>query len=655
MQDMSAAEDHQGRFRLLVDAIADYAVCFLEPDGTIASWNGGAEHMAGYTSAEVLGRNLSMLYTPDDRGAGLPGQMLSKALQEGRFACEILQVRKDGATFPADVSVHPVFDSSGAHRGFAQVARDLTPQKQAEAALKESEQQLRLLVQGVTDYAIYMLDPFGRVASWNAGAERIKGYRDHEILGGHFSQFYPAEERLGGTPERNLRRALDEGRFEEEGWRVRKDGSTFFAMVVIDPLFDPAGRHIGFAKITRDITERRESEARLEAANAQLFQAQKMEAVGQLTGGVAHDFNNLLMVVRSSLDLLRKRVSPTDHAAARLIENASQAAARGAALTSRMLAFARRQDLDIKEIDPGALLRGMSELVNHAVGINITVETKLPLRLPSVLADPHQLEASILNLVVNARDAMPEGGTILIAAEAVDLPVINSYGLQAGSYVDLRVTDEGTGMDEQTLSRAMEPFFTTKGVGKGSGLGLSMVHGLAQQLGGGLHLRSKPGEGTTAELLLPVAPPGTLSEDKERVERSSEPPRRVLAVDDDALVLMNVSSMLEDLGFHVREAASGTEALRLLEEHGSFDLLITDHAMPKMTGAQLIEYVREQWPELPVIVASGYADIPGGFPAGVPRLAKPFGQDELAEAIGVAMSAAGGGAAPGSSRVGGAQ
>lgn len=184
MQDMSAAEEHPGRLRLLVDAIADYAICFLEPDGAIASWNQGAEHIAGYTPAEVLGRDLSLLYTPDDRGAGLPRQILSKALQEGTFACEVLQVRKDCATFPAHVSVHPVFDSSGAHIGFAQVARDLTLQKKAEAALKQSEQQFRLLVQGVIDYAIYMLDPFGRVASWNAGAERIKGYKDHEVLAG---------------------------------------------------------------------------------------------------------------------------------------------------------------------------------------------------------------------------------------------------------------------------------------------------------------------------------------------------------------------------------------------------------------------------------------------------------------------------------------
>jgi PAS domain S-box-containing protein len=507
-------------------------------------------------------------------------------------------------------------------------------------ALQENEQLFRSLVQGVTDYAIYMLDPVGQVASWNAGAERIKGYKDHEVLGAHFSQFYPADERLGGTPERNLRRALNEGRFEEEGWRVRKDGSTFFAMVVIDPLFDPSGRHIGFAKITRDITERRESQARLEAAKAQLFHAQKMEAVGQLTGGVAHDFNNLLMVVRSSLDLLRKRVDPNDAAAARLIENASQATARGAALTSRMLSFARRQDLDTKEIDPGSLVRGMAELVNHAVGISINVEIRLPLRLPTIIADPHQLETSILNLVVNARDAMPDGGTILISAEAIDLPVINSYGIEGGAYVALAIRDHGTGMDEQTLSRAMEPFFTTKGVGKGSGLGLSMVHGLAQQLGGALHLRSTPGEGTTAELLLPIAPTASKNV-QEPAEQSTDRLRRVLAVDDDALVLMNVSSMLEDLGYQVHEATSGSEALRILEEQGSFDLLITDHAMPKMTGAQLIELVRSKWPELPIIVASGYAEIPGGFPQGVPRLGKPFGQDELAEAVAGALSISG--------------
>ena len=357
-----------------------------------------------------------------------------------------------------------------------------------------------------------MLDTEGRVANWNAGAERIKGYSAEEIVGSHFSRFYTHEDMANQVPTRALETAAREGKFEAEGWRVRKDGTQFWASVVIDPIKDDQGNLIGYAKVTRDITERKAAQDALQQAQAALFQAQKMEAVGQLTGGVAHDFNNLLMAALGSLELLRKRL-PDDPKLLRLLDNAVQAAQRGAGLTQRMLAFARRQDLNSTSVDVPDLVRGMTDLLRRTIGPTIQVETHFPLGLAPALVDANQLELALLNLVVNARDAMPEGGTITVSGrEAVG----ESYGSGLAAerrYVCLSVTDTGQGMDQSTLARAMEPFFTTKGVGKGTGLGLSMIHGLAEQSGGRLILDSKEGVGTTAEIWLPVA------------EASQEPPR----------------------------------------------------------------------------------------------------------------------------------
>ncbi|WP_244276544.1 MHYT domain-containing protein, partial [Methylobacterium indicum] len=285
------------------------------------------------------------------------------------------------------------------------------------AALRASEERYRLLLQSVTDYAIYMLDRDGVVANWNAGARRIKGYEAEEIVGTHFSCFYTEEDRARNVPARALATALAEGKFAAEGWRLRRDGTRFWASVVIDPIRGEDGAHVGFAKVTRDITERRRAEEALAQAQGALAQAQKMEAVGQLTGGVAHDFNNLLMAVLGSLELLRKRL-PDDPRLLRLLDNAVQGAERGAALTQRMLAFARRQDLKPEPVDLARLVRGMADLLQRSIGPGMRIETRFPARLPPALVDAHQLELALLNLVVNARDAMPEGGTITIAARA---------------------------------------------------------------------------------------------------------------------------------------------------------------------------------------------------------------------------------------------
>ncbi len=507
------------------------------------------------------------------------------------------------------------------------------------AALRESEERFRLLVQSVRDYAIFMLDPEGRIANWNAGAERIKGYTADEAVGSHMSRFYTQEDQEAGVPARALETARRDGKFEAEGWRVRKDGTRFWASVLIDAIQAPDGTLLGFAKVTRDITERKQASEALEQTRQALAQAQKMEAIGQLTGGVAHDFNNLLMAVLGSLELLRKRLPP-DPRAERLLDNAVQGAQRGAALTQRMLAFARRQNLKPRPLDVAELVHGMDELLSRSIGPSFVIETDFPAGLPRAVADAHQLELGLLNLVVNARDAMPAGGRIVVAARLAQGG--EASGLPEGRYVCLSVTDTGEGMDEATLERAREPFFTTKGVGKGTGLGLSMVHGLAEQSKGRLILHSRKGVGTTAEIWLPVA--DTDDEAGEEIGEVLAAPAgggdrrlRVILVDDDPLVLENAAAMLEDLGHAVTAARSGPEALAMLKDGPAPDLVITDHAMPGMTGLQLLERVRAERPSLPVILATGYAELAPGLGEGLVRLSKPFGQAELARAIEAAI------------------
>lgn len=626
------------RYRLLVSSITDYAIYMVDLTGTVVSWNAGAERFKGYTAEEIVGQHFSRFYSAEDRAAGLPQRALDTAAQDGRFETEGWRVRKDGSRFWAHVVIDPVRDERGALIGFAKVTRDWTERMLAREELRRSEEQFRRLVLGVTDYAIYMLDPDGRVASWNAGAEKIKGYTATEIVGQHFSRFYTDADRAQNAPERGLATAALDGRFEREGWRVRKDGTTFWAHVVIDAIRNEAGMLVGFAKVTRDMTDKVKTQQALEQAQQALFQSQKMDAIGQLTGGVAHDFNNLLMAIIGSIELLKKRI-PEHPKVTPLLDNAMQGAKRGAALTQRLLAFARKQELNLRSIDLPALVRGMTDLLRRTIGPLIVIEARLPDTLAAIQADANQLELALLNLTMNARDAMPNGGTIVIAACEETVPDGGPAGpLVPGRYVCLSVTDSGEGMDEATLKRAAEPFFTTKGIGKGTGLGLSMVHGLAEQSGGRLVLHSKVGEGTTAELWLPladaVAAHGAAASAGDAGAGATRP-LTVLAVDDDRLVLMNTVAMLEEMGHTVLEATSGQQALDILRQHATLDLLITDEAMPQMTGLQLAKTVRAERPDLPIILATGYAEVPRD--STLPKLSKPFFQEDLVRAVASAV------------------
>ena len=492
------------RFRLLIDAVVDYAIYMIDPDGIITSWNAGAKRFKGYEEAEILGQHFSRFYTEEDRKAGLPQRALDTAIHEGRFEGEGWRVRKDGTHFWSHVIIDPILDPSGKLLGFAKITRDLTDRKMAEETLKQSEQQFRLLVQSVTDYAIYMLAPDGRVTNWNLGAQRIKGYRPEEVIGQHFSMFYTPEDREAGEPQRALEIATREGRFENKAWRVRKDGTQFFAHVVVDPIWGETGTLLGFAKITRDITEVTQAQQALEKTREALFQAQKMQAIGQLSGGIAHDFNNLLTVILGNLEVVRKRAAD-DPRITRLLDNATQGALRGVSLTQRMLAFARRQELKTESVEIPVLIEGITGLLRSSLGPAVSIETRFAPGLEPVMADVNQLELAVLNLATNARDAMPDGGKLVISAQTEEICDQAKLALTPGRYVCLSVTDIGEGMDDATLASAMDPFFTTKGVGKGTGLGLSMVHGFTEQLGGRFILKSQKDVGTTAELWLPVA------------------------------------------------------------------------------------------------------------------------------------------------------
>lgn len=611
------------RADLLVQSVTDHAIYMLDPRGIVASWNAGAERLKGYSAAEIIGQHFSNFYDELDRRAGMPQRALRMAREHGRFEAEGWRVRKDGSRFWANVVVDPIRENDGTLLGFANVTRDLTERKRAEEELRRSEERFRLLVQSVTDYAIYMLDPEGRITSWNVGAERFKGYSADEIIGEHFSRFYTPEEAAAGAPQKALAMALSNNHFEIEGWRVRKDGSQFWANVVIDPIRNFEGTLIGFAKITRDLSERRDAQIALEKTREAFFHAQKMEAIGQLTGGVAHDFNNLLSAIIGSLDLAERRAAAGADFS-KFLQNARLAAERGATLTQRMLSFARKQELKLESVDLAKSVRNMADLMARTLGGETLVETRFEDDLPPARADAAQLELALLNLIVNARDAMPSGGQILISAR-------QDCG-DEGSYVVLAVTDDGEGMDAETLRKATEPFFTTKGVGRGTGLGLPMVLGLAEQCGGRLVLHSEPGKGTSAELWLKVATEKAEVSPPKPVEPELAKPLEVLIVDDDLIVLMNAVAMLEDMGHRVHEATNAAAALDVLQQH-RIDLMLSDFAMPGMNGAELIARAAQSWPDVKAILISGYAELPKGSDASVPRLCKPYVDHDLRRII----------------------
>ena len=627
-----ALVDSERRFRLLVDGVIDYAIYMLDVNGTVTNWNRGAERIKGYRDFEVIGRHFSLFYTPEDRAAGLPVKALAQSVAEGHFESEGWRVRKDGSRFWASAVIDPIYDEAGVHIGFAKITRDISERRAAEGALADSERQFRLLVSSVVDYALYMLDPNGVVSSWNAGAERIKGYRSDEIVGQHFSKFYTPGDRADGAPLRALQIASENGRYEAEAWRVRKDGSLFWASVVIDAIREETGRLVGFAKITRDITERRNAALELQRAHEQLAQAQKMEALGQLTGGVAHDFNNLLMVVSGQAQMLKSKVGD-DPKALRAVDAIETAARRGVDLTRHLLSFARRQRLQPTPTSLAERIDGLRELFTATLSRDVQLKVELPAGLWPVSVDPGELELALLNLAVNARDAMPGGGVLTFSGENVVLKGGEVDSDLAGEFVALRIADTGMGVPPDILARVFEPFFTTKDVDKGTGLGLSQVYGFARQSGGRAVIQSELGQGATVILYLPRADAEPQAQAPAPAITSSRG-ARILLVEDNPEVAEVSARMLEELGHTVQVLGSARAALAEVARNGVPELVFSDVVMAgDMDGVDLARRLRADHPGLPVLLATGYARAADRMGSEFPILRKPYKLAELNQAI----------------------
>lgn len=623
-----------------VNAVRDYAIIGLSPDGIIRTWNCGAGHIHGFGADEVVGHSFSMFHTQEDRQKGSAATALEAARKAGRSESEGWRIRKDGSRFWANVVITVLTDEQGHVSGFVKIVRDMTDKKRAYEAVVESERRFRMLVDGVTDYAIFMLSPDGIVTNWNAGARRINGYRAEEIIGSHFSRCYTPEDAAAGLPQQGLAVAEKEGRFEAEGWRIRKDGGRFWAHVVIDAIRDHHGVLVGFAKITRDITERMEAGRALDETRKALFQAQKMEAVGKLTGGVAHDFNNVLQVLRGNLELLATR-HHTDEWTCNRIGKAIEAVERGSKLAAQLLAYGRQQPLQPVASNLSAVLRGMDDLLRRALGETISIETVVAGGLWNTLVDVHQLENVILNLAINARDAMPRGGQLTLElsnAMLDDEYVANVPDLPAGQYVMLAATDTGSGMSQAVAERAFDPFFTTKPEGRGSGLGLSMAYGFVKQSGGHIKIYTEPGHGTTIKIYLPR----TMGHAVELPVNVRTPVRggteTVLVVEDDPNVQSIAIDTLTALGYRVLKADDAQQALNVLRSGVDVDLLFSDVVMPgPVRSTEMAAEAMLLLPRVKVLFASGYtqnAIIHGGrIDTGVELLSKPYSREQLARKV----------------------
>jgi PAS domain S-box-containing protein len=628
----------------LTDFLENAVVGLHKIDGNgIVSWANQAElDMLGYAPDEYVGRPVADFVVQPGQAALLLERVKSGATLRDEH---VQMRRKDGSLRDVLINSSPLF-IDGKFVCTRSSMRDVTAQWQLNDELEQrvaertrelsrSELQFKELVSGVVDYAIYMLDIDGHIVSWNAGAERIKGYSKSEAIGKHFSMFYTPEDREKRVPWHALTVAETLGKYEAEAWRVRKDGQRFWASVVIDAIYNEAGAVVGFAKVTRDLTERR-------AIEEQLRQSQKMEAIGQLTGGVAHDFNNLLTVIVGNLETIWRHAPAEDGKLRRAIDQVTRGAQRAVTLTQQLLAFSRRQPLNPKPTDVNRLVAGMSDLIRRTIGENIAVETVLAGGLWRVEIDAHQLESALLNLAVNARDAMPDGGklTIETANTHLDEGYAGKYPeLLPGQYVVMCVTDTGTGMSADVIAHAFEPFYTTKPIGQGTGLGLSQVYGFVKQSGGHIKLYSEVGQGTTAKIYLPRL---TAAGDEEQETAFLAPPTGgrhevILVVEDDDDVRLFTSESLRDLGFTVLETNDGPSALKQLERHPEVQLIFTDVGLPGMNGAQLVAAARALRPDIKVLFTTGYARNAivhqGRLDPGIELITKPFTRVQLSSRI----------------------
>jgi PAS domain S-box-containing protein len=572
---------------------------------------------------------------PDDRER--VEDSIDGALRSGKsFSHEERIVRADGGVRYLQSTGEVVRDETGAPIRMLGVCLDVTERKQAERTLRQSEQSYRLLLRGVRDYAIYMVDPRGRVLSWNAGAARIKGYEAEEIIGRNYDQFFADEDRVAGDPAHALESAARAGQHESQGWRLRKDGSRFYSTSVIDPIRNDDGDLVGFAIVTRDITEQHEAQLALEEAREQLAQAQKMEALGQLTGGIAHDFNNLLMIVSGYAQILQSHLKDAKDKQA--VDAIRAAASRGEKLTRQLLTFSRRQQLMPVVVDLRQRIDAVRDMLAPSLRGNIELICDIEDKIWPVEVDLGELELALVNIAVNARDAMPEGGTITLSARNVMLKPGSAAGALEGDFVALAIIDTGSGMPPEVLARVFEPFYTTKPVGKGTGLGLSQVHGFAMQSGGAATVSSEVGKGTAVTIYLPRSLGEPAAKTGDGFAAGAEMHGTVLLVEDSREVADVTSTLLEQLGYRVVRAENAAEALRHLQQGIHFDLLFSDIVMPgPMNGLALAQTCRDNFPDIAVLLTSGYSDAAQSVDGRFDVLRKPFELSALERAVEIAL------------------
>ena len=630
--------------RLRLNAIPQM-VWSTRPDGFHDFYNDRWYEFTGAPYGSTDGVGWNDMFHPDDQGRAW--QVWQRSLETGEpYQIEYRLKHQSGEYRWVLGRALPVRSAEGEILRWMGTCTDIADLKAAEQALKDSEARLRAVIEAAP-VGLVFADAKGAITGGNSRVESIIGHpvlpsRDFDGYGEWIS-FHPDGRQVQSREyplARVLADNLDAAELEVEYQRGdgRRRWVRFSAAPVRDETHAVVGGVVASIDIDRErrLTEELEREVERvigerEAAQEALRQSQKLEAMGQLTGGVAHDFNNLLTPIIGGLDLLHRK-NIADARTQRLLEGALQSAEKAKVLVQRLLAFARRQPLQPTAVDVGRIVEDMADLIGSTSGPRVRLEVVIDPDLPPALADGNQLEMALLNLSVNARDAMPEGGSLTIAVRS-ELPTPdNRLGLKEATYVVLSVTDSGAGMDEETRRRAIEPFFSTKGIGKGTGLGLSMVHGLAAQLGGALRISSRPGLGTSIELWLPVA--------GEQVEQQPIPPRDmstsgaglVLLVDDEELVRVTTATMLGELGYEVAEASTAEQALQHIDGGLRPSLLITDHLMPGMTGTDMALRLRERFPDLPVLIVSGYAEVES-LAGSLPHLTKPFRQEDLAASL----------------------
>ena len=651
------------RMRLLealLDSATDYAIIAMDLDGLVTSWNEGARRILGWTEEEMIGQPASVFFTLEDRQKGTQLAEMQNALDQGRGNDERWHQKKDGTCFWASGEMMPLRDENGTPQGFLKILRDRTDQRQAAEAQRADAEFLRSVLASSAD-CIKVLDLDAKLEFMNEGGLRIMEVSDFSAIRGcRWPDFWPSDSKEDPWAAIETAKGGESARFQ--GFANTMKGTRKCWDVQVTPIPGADGRPKKLLAVSRDITEQKRIEGELRelndtlerrieertrelrASEDQLRQSQKLEAIGQLTGGVAHDFNNLLTGISGSLEILQTRLARGQFTDAdRFISAAQGASKRAAALTHRLLAFSRRQTLDPKLTNANRLIEGMEDLVRRTVGPSIEVKTVLAEDLWMTLCDASQLENSVLNLCINARDAMPDGGKLTIKTANTSLAgrAAREQDMASGQYVMVCVTDTGTGMTPDVIERAFDPFYTTKPMGQGTGLGLSMTYGFAKQSGGQVQICSKVGRGTTMCIFLPRH---SGEEDAEsRPAQLTEAPRAqagetVLIIDDDEAVRMLVTEVLLELGYGAIEAADGISGLNMLQSNARIDLLITDVGLPGgINGRQIADAARVRRPDLKVLFITGYAENAvvrdGYLEAGMQIMIKPFTMEALATRI----------------------